>query len=239
MKDWARIDLTAAGLRQPLDKQRGFLTALLENVEDGIVACDSEGVLTVFNHAAREFHGLPEEPIPPDMWAERYDLYLPDSRTLMRKEEIPLFRALRGEEVRVVEMVVAPKGRPARTVLVSGRAIYGDAGEKLSAVVESGGEGRGSTFTVSLPLKPVAWQQEGLVGAAPQSPTPSLWRARGCCSSRTTRRRAPSCGTSSGGRGRESWQSLRRPRHGRRSKRRRTTFWSLTSGCREKTATPW
>ncbi|HEY0171217.1 MAG TPA: PAS domain-containing protein [Pyrinomonadaceae bacterium] len=117
------------------EKEQGFVNALLENVEDGIVACDAEGVITVFNHAARELHGLPERPIGAHQWAEYYDLYLPDGKTLMRAEEIPLFRALQGERVRDVEMVIAPKGGRARTVLASGGAIYDPGGRKLGAVV--------------------------------------------------------------------------------------------------------
>jgi PAS domain S-box-containing protein len=123
------------GLHPLSERQRGFVNALLENVEDGIVACDSRGVLTVFNHAARRMHGLPEEPIAADLWAEHYDLYLPDGRTLMRKEDVPLFRALQGESLRNAEMVIKPKGGEPRTVLASGSAIYGPDGEKLGAVV--------------------------------------------------------------------------------------------------------
>jgi PAS domain S-box-containing protein len=121
--------------RLPSEKQQGFIDALLENVEDGIVACDAAGVLTVFNHAARELHGLSELPITADSWADYYDLYLPDGRTRMRKEEIPLYRALQGEQVRDVEMIVAPKGGAPRTLLASGGAVYGPGGEKLGAVV--------------------------------------------------------------------------------------------------------
>jgi PAS domain S-box-containing protein len=117
------------------ERQRGFVDALLEHVEDAIVACDADGVLTVFNHAARRLHGRAERPITADEWADYYDLYRADGRTLMRKEEIPLYRALQGERVRDVEMVVAPKGAAARTVLASGGAIYGPRGEKLGAVV--------------------------------------------------------------------------------------------------------
>ncbi|HEX8150499.1 MAG TPA: PAS domain-containing protein [Pyrinomonadaceae bacterium] len=119
----------------PPERQQGFVDALLENVEDAIVACDAAGVLTVFNHAARKLHGLSERPITADNWADYYDLYLPDGRTLMRKEEIPLYRALQGERVRDAEMVVAPKGGAPRTLLASGGAIYGPGGEKLGAVV--------------------------------------------------------------------------------------------------------
>jgi PAS domain S-box-containing protein len=123
-----------AGLSLPPEKRPGFISALLENVEDAIVACDAEGVITVFNHAARRMHGRAERAIAADGWADYYDLFLPDGRR-MRKEEIPLFRALQGESVRNVELVIAPEGGEARTVLASGGAIYGAGGEKLGAVV--------------------------------------------------------------------------------------------------------
>jgi PAS domain S-box-containing protein len=128
-------ETTNAGPRFSPEKQRAFINALLENVEDAIVACDSAGVITVFNHAARRLHVRPERPIAADQWADYYDLYLPDGRTRMRKEEVPLFRALQGECVRNVEMVVAPEGVEPRTVLASGSAIHGPGGEKLGAVV--------------------------------------------------------------------------------------------------------
>jgi PAS domain S-box-containing protein len=121
--------------RRPLQDERGFLAAVMETVEDAIIACDAAGVLTLFNRAAREFHGLPEAPIPADQWAAHYDLYLPDARTLMRKEDIPLFRALQGEHLRDVEMIVAPKGGTARTLLANARPLFGPDGERLGAVV--------------------------------------------------------------------------------------------------------
>ncbi|HWS89531.1 MAG TPA: PAS domain-containing protein [Pyrinomonadaceae bacterium] len=126
---------TDAVPRLPPERQQGFIDALLENVEDAIVACDAAGVLTVFNHAARRLHGRGARPLTADEWADYYDLYLPDGRTRMRKEEVPLYRALQGERVRDVEMVVAPKGGTPRTVLASGGAVYGPGGEKLGAVV--------------------------------------------------------------------------------------------------------
>ena len=118
-----------------LHRERDFLEALLENMEDGIVACDAEGVLTLFNRATREFHGLPDEPLPAERWAEHYDLFLADGETRMAREDIPLFRALQGERVRNAEMVIAPKHGPRRRLLASGRALFGASGEKLGAVV--------------------------------------------------------------------------------------------------------
>ncbi|MBW4541614.1 MAG: GAF domain-containing protein [Myxacorys chilensis ATA2-1-KO14] len=106
-----------------LQEEQELLQALLDNVQAGIVACNAEGVLTLFNRAARKFHGLPEQPLPPEQWAEYYDLYLPDGKTRMSKAEIPLFRALQGLSVDNAEMVIAPKHGTARTLLASGQAI--------------------------------------------------------------------------------------------------------------------
>ncbi|MDQ3650346.1 MAG: PAS domain S-box protein [Acidobacteriota bacterium] len=118
-----------------LQKEREFLGALLDNLAEGIVACDAEGVLTLFNRATREFHGLPEEKIPAERWAAHYDLYLPDGRTRMRREDVPLFRALEGHPVRDVEMVIAPKNGSTRTLLANGQPIIDGDGKKLGAVV--------------------------------------------------------------------------------------------------------
>ncbi len=118
-----------------LDAQHELLLAVLENVQDGIVACDARGALTVFNRAAREAHGQAERPLPGEEWARHCDLYRPDGKTPLPTEEAPLVRALRGEVVRDVEMVLAhPAGKP-RTVWASGRAILGPLGEPASAVV--------------------------------------------------------------------------------------------------------
>ena len=118
-----------------LFKEKEFLKVLLENVEAGIVACDAQGILTLFNQASREYHSLPEQPLPPEQWGQHYNLYLPDGKTPMQKEDIPLFRAWRGESVLNVEMAIVPKQGKARTVSANGRAIYDAQGEKLGAVV--------------------------------------------------------------------------------------------------------
>ena len=132
-------DLTLARhaleVEQALERQHEFLATVLENISDGIVACDSEGTLTVFNRATREFHGLPETAIPRDQWAEHYDLFHGDGTTRLQPAEIPLVRALAGEVVAEVEMVIAPRGRPKRSVLTSGQSLRRSDGTLLGAVI--------------------------------------------------------------------------------------------------------
>jgi PAS domain S-box-containing protein len=117
----------------PPDRQLFF--AALDLVRDGVVACDAEGAVLVFNRAALELHARAEGPASAGEWAERFDLYLPDGETPLVKDESPLLRALRGESVRDAEVVVAPPGGRRRRLLVSGQAARGPGGELLGAVV--------------------------------------------------------------------------------------------------------
>lgn len=118
-----------------LETEQDLLKAVLDHVQAAIVSCDAEGILTLFNRSAREFHGLPEQPLPPEHWAEQYDLYHADGKTRMQKEDIPLFRALKRQTVDNVEMMIVPKHGTARTLLASGQAIIDAQGQQQGAVV--------------------------------------------------------------------------------------------------------
>lgn len=111
-----------------------FLAALLNHASDGIVACNAEGELVLFNRMAQAFHGLPPEPIDPEEWANYYDLYDRDGLKVLTKSEIPLFRALQGEAVVSQEMMIKSKAGGDRSLLANGTAIYSPTGEKLGAV---------------------------------------------------------------------------------------------------------
>lgn len=117
-----------------LERNEAFLEVVLDSVHDGIVACDANGRLTLFNTATKSLHGLPAQPVQPDEWSEHYSLYRPDGVTPLTKEEVPLFRALSGERVDGVEMVIAPKGQDPRYVISRGRALYDLDGVKIGAV---------------------------------------------------------------------------------------------------------
>jgi PAS domain S-box-containing protein len=118
-----------------LVRERQFLAAVLDNIGEAVVACDAQGRLTRFNQAARDLHGLPETPITPEQWAEHYDLYQADGQTPLRKQDIPLFRALQGGRVWEAEMVVAPKRGEARSLVTNGQPMRDAEGRLLGAVV--------------------------------------------------------------------------------------------------------
>ena len=112
-----------------------FLKAMLESLDAGIVACDADGVLTMFNRAAREMVGLAETTLPLEQWGDHYSLYHPDGKRLLDKDAHPLFRALCGERVRDAEVLIRRKDGQARNVLASGQPILGVHGQSLGAVV--------------------------------------------------------------------------------------------------------
>ncbi len=134
-----RLAELAAELQAAYDESthRSALTeAVLRTVGVGIVACDADGRLTLFNQTARDFHGVAADPgLDPTGWADRYALYAEDGVTALSPAQIPLWRALAEGTVQDAVIVIAPAGLAARTVRCDGRAMHDPAGRLLGAVV--------------------------------------------------------------------------------------------------------
>ena len=118
-----------------LESERRFLTTVFDNIEEAIVICDENGSLTRFNEAARRLHGLPEKNIMPEHWAGYYSLFRKDGITPMPVEEIPLYRALKGQHVRSAEMVVAARNKSPRFLVCNGQSLTDHTGAIIGAVV--------------------------------------------------------------------------------------------------------
>ncbi|WP_225906680.1 MULTISPECIES: PAS domain S-box protein [Thermoleptolyngbya] len=127
------LELQATVLQ--LRREQEFTQVVVENVSDGVVACDAEGRLKLFNRAAREWHGCDPREVPPELWATLYDLYEADGITPLATERIPLLRAFQGESVRQAGMAIAAQGQETRYILASGDPLFDAAGQKIGAVV--------------------------------------------------------------------------------------------------------
>ena len=135
VQELERADSERKKAEEALESERAFLSAVFDNIAEAIVTCDKEGRLARFNEAARRLHGLPAQPIPPDQWTEHYDLYRADGVTPLPVEEIPLFRALKGERVQNAEIVVDPKHDQPRSLVCNGQALTDESGRIMGAVV--------------------------------------------------------------------------------------------------------
>jgi PAS domain S-box-containing protein len=118
-----------------LEAERAFLQVVLDNLNDGVVACDQNGILATFNQASQDFFGTPQQPLPPEAWAEHYGLYDPAGTRYLHQEEVPLFRAFSGESFVDVELMAIPANGTARNLLTNGGPIIDNQGKKLGAVI--------------------------------------------------------------------------------------------------------
>ena len=118
-----------------LQRERQYLSFVLDHVRDGIVACDALGVSVLLNRAMYELHGLPAAATPPENWAPQY-VSNTTGKPLELKEGLPLARALSGEIVRDLEMTLLPHdGSKLRLVKLAGQPILSPSGEKVGAMV--------------------------------------------------------------------------------------------------------
>jgi len=85
--------------------ERAKLTAALENMDFGVVICDSQGADIWMNAAALRFHGfasVADKLVRIDQYRNEWELCYPDGR-IMPFDEWPLSRAIRGDYVRDYE----------------------------------------------------------------------------------------------------------------------------------------
>ncbi|BAL88608.1 putative multi-sensor signal transduction histidine kinase [Actinoplanes missouriensis 431] len=129
----ARINRELAVIAEA--RQR-WTDTLLETIDVAVVAADQSGRLTVFNRAAREWHGLDADPtLDPHEFADRYQLYTTDGVTLLPPAQLPLLRALRDGTVENAELIIKRSGATPIHATVSGRALVAPDGTPMGAVV--------------------------------------------------------------------------------------------------------
>jgi diguanylate cyclase (GGDEF)-like protein/PAS domain S-box-containing protein len=116
-------------LQLSLEEQRGFLSAVLQQLGERVTVCDADGKIVDFGGR----HTADRTDLHPLEWAEAFGLRHADGQRF-GPHEAPLLRALRGDEVRDVEMRVdTPAGTLA--LLASGGPVVTEDGRTLGAVV--------------------------------------------------------------------------------------------------------
>lgn len=126
----ARIEI-----EKELKNERNFIKAILDNMREGIVACDNKGKLTFFNEASIGFHKKKPERKSIHEWPTAFNLYYPDGKTPMNPEDVPLYKALQGNQVKDCEMVIASSEGNKYTLSVNGQSLFDGHGNKQGAVV--------------------------------------------------------------------------------------------------------
>ena len=117
-------------------QQKELLQLILESIADGVVVADSNGKFLLFNAAAEQVLGIGATDTRPDQWSDRYGTYLPDAVTVYPSDELPLVRAMRGENVDAAEVFIRNAKVPdGRLLSITGRPLRGEHGSLRGGVV--------------------------------------------------------------------------------------------------------
>jgi diguanylate cyclase (GGDEF)-like protein/PAS domain S-box-containing protein len=119
---------------QALRLQEEFNRVLLENLVDGVVACDAKLNLVLFNQTARQWHGMDATRVPRQQWGSYFGLYDADGVHELTFDQIPLVRAYRGETLHHVGMSIKALGQSTRFITCSAAGLYDSTGKQLGAV---------------------------------------------------------------------------------------------------------
>lgn len=122
-------------IQAALQRQEEFIRTLLDNLAEGVVACDAQGQLVLFNRTARQWHGTDVRAIPNTEWANYFGLYAEDGVTLLQPHEIPLVRAFAGETIHSAMMAIVAVGQEPRVVVAEGGPFFDAQQRKLGAVM--------------------------------------------------------------------------------------------------------
>jgi PAS domain S-box-containing protein len=110
-------------------KQSTILNSILDAMGEGVVVTDPNGRFVLFNRQARSILGVGIHDAPPAQWTDILGTYHPDRKTPIGTDEHPLVRAMKGEEVRDMELFVKNEVVAGATVTMTATPLaYENAG---------------------------------------------------------------------------------------------------------------
>jgi PAS domain S-box-containing protein len=121
-------------IAEALIQSQTLLATVIAELPIALIACDVGGRVTHYNRAAVDLFGIPSEATG-SPYPIRSEVFLPDGKTPISREQRPLARALRGQNTSELESVVVTPAGASRITLASARRLVGPSGQALGAVV--------------------------------------------------------------------------------------------------------
>lgn len=109
-----------------LENEKNFLNAILDNLSDGILACDSHGDITVYNKALQHLT---------ETDAMTIAFHQPNNEAVIPPDEQPLKRVLRGEKIEQLELELRTSHDARRYVVIDGQPIFNNEEKNTGAVI--------------------------------------------------------------------------------------------------------
>ncbi|MCW2141152.1 GAF domain-containing protein [Actinoplanes cyaneus] len=128
-------DLSGETAAQELaDRHGSFLSALLDSLSVGVIACDDTGRTVLLNRALREVVGWSDEEVPADYPAWVDGALRHDDLRLMTWQQTPMMRAFHTRQTVTDDVVTVFPGHRTRTFASTAQPIIAGDGRRLGAV---------------------------------------------------------------------------------------------------------
>ena len=132
---WYFLDITPLKQAQnQLEKQQIFQNSILEHVQDGIIACDEKGKISMVNRAGRDLYNIKSDSRVFEAFA-KIDHYQSDGTTPLSHYDEPLVKALVGRNLQNDEIVFVGDEEKKHTLRVNGQVMSDNDGNKIGAVI--------------------------------------------------------------------------------------------------------
>ncbi len=118
-----------------LRKQSDMNSVMLENLAEGVVACDAAMSDILMNRKAREWYQLDPSRELDLSWIKRIQMYEKDGTTPIKPGTSPLYRAVAGATISSEEICIITPGQEPRFVLVTGGPLPDIDGQRTGAVL--------------------------------------------------------------------------------------------------------
>lgn len=118
-----------------IQNEKEFLNTMLDNLEDGIIACDADGRITVINDVLQKKINFQKADRITHDFSVYFELYPINSNKALETDETPLYQALRGKSIHAMELKMKLKNGMIRDVIIDGQPIFNTHGNQLGAVI--------------------------------------------------------------------------------------------------------
>ncbi len=120
--------------RQLLQSKTRMLDSVLDCMGEGIVAADKRGRFLVFNRRAEKILGMGPEQVSLADWTRTYGLHLPDQKTPIPVDQLPLARIMNGERFVELDMFVKNSAVTGTAVAVTATPLTDPSGALVGGI---------------------------------------------------------------------------------------------------------
>jgi PAS domain S-box-containing protein len=112
------------------------LSLIIDNIGEGVIVANKDKKILLANYMANELFGVEDDALISANFSDKFEVYMPDERTIFPSQNLPMDRALRGEITDDIDVVFwNPQAQEKKRVLLSGRPIVDQNNAVIAAVI--------------------------------------------------------------------------------------------------------